>query len=58
MATLGLSVGGAKDLKPAKWGRNPLLERGSCSKTISGWRVPAREPNRERNTSQLPRLLC
>ena len=58
MGTLGLAVGGAKDLKPVKRGRKPLLEGGSCNRTMSAWRVPTREPKRERNTSQLPRLLC
>ena len=58
MATLGLSVGGAKDLKPVKRGRKPLLDGGSCSRMTSACRAPTRELNRERNTSQLPRLLC
>ena len=35
MATFGLAVGGAKDLKPLKHGRKPLLEGGSCKRTMS-----------------------
>ena len=58
MATLGLGAGSAKDLKPVKRGRKPLREGGSCSKTMLAWRDPTRDLKRERNTSQLPRLLC
>ena len=58
VATLGLDVGGAKDLKPPNCGRKPLLEGGSCRRITSAWRAPTREPNKEKNTSQLPRLLC
>src|ERR1700761_6274419 len=58
MATLGLGEGGAKDLKPENLGRKPLLEGGSCSSTMSVCGSPTRDSKRERNTSQLPRLLC
>ena len=57
-ATLGLATGGAKDLKPEKLGRNPLEEGGSWRRTRSVGGPSAREENKERNTSQLPRLLC
>ena len=36
-ATLGLAMGGAKDLKPETVGRKPLEERGSCRRrTLAG----------------------
>ena len=45
-------------MKPEKLGRKPLEEGGSCKRTTSTWGPSAREENKERNTSQLPRLLC
>jgi len=57
-ATLGPATGGGEDLKPQKGGRKSLEEEGSCNRTISAGGPSALEENKERNTSQLPRLLC
>jgi len=52
-------MGGAKDLNPWKLGRNPLEDGGSCKRRMSAREGPSvREENKERNTFQLPRLLC
>jgi len=56
--TLGLATGGAKDLKPEKLGRKPWEEGGSWRRTMSGGEPSIKEENKERNTSQLPQLLC
>ena len=45
-------------MKPAKLGRKPLEKGGSCKRTKSTGEPSTREENKERNTSQLPRLLC
>ena len=57
-ATQVLATGGANDLKPEKLGRKPLEKGGSCKRIISAGGPSAREANKERNTSQLHRLLC
>jgi len=45
-------------LKPEKLGRKPLEEGGSWRRTMSGEGPSVREEKRERNTSQLPKVLC
>ena len=49
---------GCERLKTGEAGEETFAGGGVLYETISASRVPTREPKRERNTSQLPRVLC
>jgi len=50
--------GRGKGLEATKFWEEPFGRRGTCTKIISTAGPSVREGNKERNTSQLPKLLC